>query len=225
MFLDSDEAIQVVQQLGLPANDLASIETLENNPASITWWLGSEGEENERDAEYDFVVPRVSGTRILDVGHADGQILELFPSAVGVDQRRNAKKHQADREFVADLVRGLPFADRSFDTVTCISTLEHVGCGHYGDAVYDDAGVHKAFAELARVSNERILVTVPLYLEIPGFVNRLGLGTLRRWGTIADWRQLQLCIWPSGVGRHLITVVAAAMYMVKPAGDGGAQGE
>lgn len=215
MFLETEEALRIVRQLGVGEAALTTIDSLENEVGRVTWWLGAEGEENERDAEYEFVVPRVSGTNILDVGHADGQILELFPSAIGADQRRNPRVRQGEREVVADLVQGLPFADRSFDTVTCISTLEHVGCGHYGDTSYEVTGVDRAFAELARVSADRILVTVPLFLEIPGFVNRLDLDTLRRWRNFADWRQLQLCIWPSGVGRHLVKVVAATMYVVE----------
>lgn len=49
----------------------------------------------------------------------------------------------------ADLL-GLPFADGSIASLSCMHVIEHIGLGRYGDAL-DAAGDRKACAELARV--------------------------------------------------------------------------
>jgi SAM-dependent methyltransferase len=66
-------------------------------------------------------------------------------------------------------VRDLPYADETFDVVTCISTLEHVGMDNSrygGPSIRDDdhwSACVGALNELLRVTRRggRVLVTVP----------------------------------------------------------------
>lgn len=52
--------------------------------------------------------------------------------------------------LAGDLVQGLPFADHSVPSLSCLHVAEHVGLGRYGDEL-SPSGTHKACAELARV--------------------------------------------------------------------------
>jgi SAM-dependent methyltransferase len=62
----------------------------------------------------------------------------------------------------ADLT-SLPFPDESFDSLSCMHTVEHVGLGRYGDAI-DPEGDVKAAKELGRVvkKNGNLLFVVPI---------------------------------------------------------------
>jgi SAM-dependent methyltransferase len=108
--------------------------------------------------------------RVLDVGSANaepaylGALLAAAPrELVGADLV------EADipglTTVVADL-RELPFGDRSFDLVLCVSTLEHVGRDTrvYGvEADREVGGIEAALDELRRVLDRdgRLVVTVP----------------------------------------------------------------
>lgn len=87
-----------------------------------------------------------AGRRVLDVGCDAKQMQrevrnpELY---MGVDLNPNADRIiDLDHEL-------LPFADRSFDTVICCDVLEHL------------ANMHAVFDELCRVSNDRVIVSLP----------------------------------------------------------------
>ncbi len=53
-------------------------------------------------------------------------------------------------EPVAGTLLGLPFHDRSLDSISCLHVAEHVGLGRYGDPL-DPRGTEKSAAELQRV--------------------------------------------------------------------------
>src|SRR3954452_5074492 len=53
-------------------------------------------------------------------------------------------------ECVTGSVLGLPFADGSLESVSCLHVAEHIGLGRYGDPL-DPLGTRKAAAELERV--------------------------------------------------------------------------
>ena len=97
----------------------------------------------------------------LDVGCATGFVVEalreLDIDASGIDVSAYAISHAAAgaRGHVrqGDVRRGLPFASRSFDLVTTLETLEHL----------DPADVPAAVAEIARVSRQWVLCTIPSF--------------------------------------------------------------
>jgi hypothetical protein len=122
---------------------------------------------SERVVEIPWVLRRLRGapsTRVLDIGTAFSvlaykRLLVRQPHVVEVADLAEAyipplKTHIAD-------VRKLPFADGSFDTAICISTLEHVGMDNTDYGVESGgAGELDALRELGRVAG-RVLVTVP----------------------------------------------------------------
>jgi len=121
---------------------------------------------DERAIEIPWCLARYHGERrVLDVGTAnaipayvDGLRALGAPELVTVDLAQPA-------DVIAD-VRRLPFPDRSFDLVFCVSTLEHIGLDNLiygGAAAHDEAGQADALAELLRIlgNRGRLLVTVP----------------------------------------------------------------
>ena len=133
--------------------------------------LTAPGELDERPIEIAWTLGRYRGERrVLDAGYAFAEpiwlsaVIAAHPRELtGVDLVERAVPGM--ESVVADL-RELPFANRSFDVVFCISTLEHVGADNarYGaDAGRDPEGPLRALRELRRVvsSGGRILLTVP----------------------------------------------------------------
>jgi SAM-dependent methyltransferase len=129
---------------------------------------------SERVVEIPWVLSRCRGARrLLDVGYANAS-----PSYLAALTDSDAMR--VGRIYGIDLVgrsvpglRGaignvcvLPLRSRTFDVVTCISTLEHVGADNRRYGVRDDAGsgtAADALAEIARVLAPagRLLVTIP----------------------------------------------------------------
>ena len=133
-------------------------------------WLQA-SRADERVVEIPWVLSRLrTRGRVLDVGYAFAEaaylaaLLRADVDLVGVDL---AERDVEGLEQVEADVRSLPFADRSFDQVLLVSTLEHVGADNsvYGIAGDRDDGAREAaLRELARVltRNGSLLVTVPL---------------------------------------------------------------
>jgi O-antigen chain-terminating methyltransferase len=126
---------------------------------------------DERLIEIPWALARVRpGDRVLDVGTANAE--PAYVAALlgrGAAELTSADLAEADipgiRTVVAD-VRDLPFEDRAFDLVLCISTLEHVGRDNriYGAAQETNPeGLGDALDELRRVlaADGRLVVTVP----------------------------------------------------------------
>ena len=113
---------------------------------------------------------RLAGNRALEVGYAFAEPPYLaallragFDELVGVDL---AEADVPGMTGVQADVRDLPFDDRAFDLVLCVSTLEHVGADNSGyglDAEDDGASRLTALRELRRVlaPSGRLLITVP----------------------------------------------------------------
>jgi SAM-dependent methyltransferase len=126
---------------------------------------------DERPIEIAWTLGRYRGEpRVLDVGYAFAEPIWLS-ALIAAHPRELTGVDLVEREVpgmesvVAD-VRQLPFANRCFDVVFCISTLEHVGADNarYGtQAQPDPAGPLDALRELRRVVTRggRIFVTVP----------------------------------------------------------------
>jgi len=72
------------------------------------------------------------------------------------------------RQYVSGDLRALPFGDKSFPAVTCLSTLEHIGCDnrHYkGDLETDPASRWQAVEELRRVASDVVVFSMPYGLS------------------------------------------------------------
>lgn len=85
---------------------------------------------------------------------------------------------------VAGTLAGLPFADHSVASLSCLHVIEHVGLGRYGDPL-DPAGARAAARELARV----LLPGGRLYLSTPVGRERVCFNAHRVFSphTIRDW--------------------------------------
>jgi SAM-dependent methyltransferase len=99
----------------------------------------------------------VTGPRVLDAGCGGGGYVDYLArkgfEAVGVDSHEmfleQARSRCLKGSFQqADISQSLPFEDKSFDTAICFDVLEHVN---------DVATI----TELARVTRDRIIITVP----------------------------------------------------------------
>ena len=133
-------------------------------------FLEAPANADERAIEIPWALSRLAGTRrVLDVGTANAEpayVTALVSAApeelVGVDLV--GAEVPKLRTVVAD-VRDLPFPDRSFDLVLCVSTLEHVGRDNrvYGIQPAGEGGIDAALVELRRVLDRegRLVVTVP----------------------------------------------------------------
>lgn len=80
---------------------------------------------------------------ILDFGGFES-ILPLQLTALGhrvtvLDQRRYPFSHPNLTVLCSDIFSSEFEIDGSFDVVTSISTIEHLGLGHYGDSIMEDA--------------------------------------------------------------------------------------
>jgi SAM-dependent methyltransferase len=99
---------------------------------------------SEQSVEVPLVLREVGpeGSSILDFGGYES-ILPLSLSALGyqvtvLDQRPYPFRHPRLRTVCADLFADPPPLDRQFDLVMSISTIEHLGLGHYAEQARPD---------------------------------------------------------------------------------------
>ncbi|HEY8102919.1 MAG TPA: class I SAM-dependent methyltransferase [Gaiellaceae bacterium] len=133
-------------------------------------WLQGPPATDERVVEVPWVLARLRGARALEVGYAFAEppylaalLLAGFDELTGVDL---AEADVPGMTTARADVRELPFEDRSFDLVLCVSTLEHVGADNTGyglEAEADASSRLTALRELRRVLaiDGRLLITVP----------------------------------------------------------------
>jgi SAM-dependent methyltransferase len=154
----------------------------------------------ERVVEIPWVLARYRGERrVLDIGPAFAQPLYIhhltalgIPELHGVDLAPVAVPGM--RMTHAD-VRQMPFADRSFDLITCVSTLEHIGRdnAHYlvqarADVVEGDLATLRELRRVLKASG-RILITVPFgRLDIQDWQKQYDLNA---WRSLLDRAGLQ----------------------------------
>ena len=120
------------------------------------WWY--RGRRRILRAELDRL-PLRPGTRLLDAGCGSGRTLDelaRYGCVSGADLNADAvaaARHRGHRDVHLAAVEALPFADATFDVVTCLDVIEHTP---------DDRAT---LAELKRVTRPGglLLVTVPAY--------------------------------------------------------------
>ncbi len=102
--------------------------------------------------------------RHVDIGstYSMSGYISKITNAVFVDIRPIQTSLKNLKIVEGDLVR-LPFADNSIDSLSCLSVVEHIGLGRYGDPI-DPLGTEKACNELLRVlaKGGRLYLSVPL---------------------------------------------------------------
>jgi len=125
------------------------------------------GIDYPRLAEWKFTLKHLPDqpTKIIDIGSATS----LFPfklSALGhdthcLDQRKPNFKLPKKITFHQGNLLQLPFPSDSFDAITCISVIEHVGMGRYGDEANIASGDEIAMREMMRILKPkgRLVVT------------------------------------------------------------------
>jgi hypothetical protein len=97
--------------------------------------------------EISQVFSRILQGEVLDVGCDQKNLLEWVTGKyVGVDIGGNP-------DIFVNLEKGLPFPDRSFDTVVALDVLEHLD------------NIHFAFDEICRVSRSYVIVGFPNMFE------------------------------------------------------------
>jgi SAM-dependent methyltransferase len=132
---------------------------------SGSWRKASIVEINERIVEGPFVLGRIEGNRILDVGSSESllplELASLGFNVVALDVREYPVSHPGMTVSKED-IRGTSFPADSLDTVIALSTIEHIGLGFYGDPMGPD-GDRQAITEIHRILKPggRFLLTVP----------------------------------------------------------------
>ena len=95
---------------------------------------------NERIIEIPFAIDALSGMvksgKILDLGCMES-VLPLFLAGLGFQVTgfdfRKYPYQAPNFKFVQGDILKMPFENGSFDAVTCVSTIEHIGIGFYSD--------------------------------------------------------------------------------------------
>lgn len=104
---------------------------------------------NHRLDRSQFIAERlrqyVSG-RVLDVGCDEAHLKTLVP---GLDYTGIDVGGKPDLRIDLESTERLPFPDRAFDTVLCSDVLEHLD------------SLHRVFAELVRVTNRWLVISLP----------------------------------------------------------------
>jgi SAM-dependent methyltransferase len=119
---------------------------------------------HDRVVEEPWVISKVRpGERILDIGSATSRYLTKFPSdckIYGIDIRPGPA--QAGIALLRANLMFAPFRPGSFDAITCVSTIEHIGCFVYGQFVdrFGDEVAMRHMRLLLRPGG-RLLLTTP----------------------------------------------------------------
>jgi len=160
----------------LVTRELSNADALERLAAAAPLPTGYGAGGNERVIEIPWLLAQRPHGKMLDAGSALNHteyLDQLQPSLEALHivtlVYEGAASPERDISYVYADLRALPYADEYFDTIACISTLEHVGMdntGYGSDAPpsSDPAReVDLAVAELARVLKKggRLFVTVP----------------------------------------------------------------
>lgn len=124
---------------------------------------------SSREREKDFILENIdhgNSKKILDIG-CEGSILPEEMSGkghfvVGLDVQSYGEA-KGFTFIQGDLIKDdLPLEAGSFDYITCLSTIEHIGIGYYGDGV-NQSGDRIAIEKMRALLKDdgKLLVTIP----------------------------------------------------------------
>lgn len=147
----------------------------------LLWRLkASQPPGSDRFLEYPWMVENLmlKRGRLLDIGSTSADLLDHFlPESVeisGIDL--NARESSGKRiKLVKGDIRKTNYLDNYFDTVVCISTLEHIGVVGRYHSDDDPKGDQKALREIHRIMKKgaTLLLTVPYGVKDVLPINRL----------------------------------------------------
>ena len=128
---------------------------------------------DSRLVEYGYTLSKLAGYprgKVLDVGciarhNYMNPMLSFSGWEVwGMDIRTGWRFQHPNFHFIKEDIRKNSFSDNTFDTITCISTLEHIGLpGYYGNTEEELSGDKHAVQEILRVLKPggNLLLTIP----------------------------------------------------------------
>jgi len=159
------------------------------------------GYTTSRATEYDFVMRNIPSTarKILDVGSV-GSLLPLKLAKKGydvysVDSREYHESHPNLTFVKGDILKSL-LPEDFFDSVVCVSTLEHIGLGAYGDPEHEN-GDKLVVKEFGRILKEEgtLLLTAPFsgqYKVLPWMDSRERVYDYDRLRSLFEGWEIQL---------------------------------
>jgi len=137
--------------------------------------------------------PEIWSGKVLDVGCRSG-LLKKALSDEGCEIEYCGLDIHPPADVIADLAKGLPFDNNSFDVVVALDVLEHI----------DD--IHRAFDEVCRVARKFVVLTLPNVYELRGRIKfLLGLPLSGKYGLPLDS--------PSDRHRWLFSFVEARRFV------------
>ena len=108
-------------------------------------------------ASIDLILSNLAGQRIIDVGCGKGYLVrkinDLSSKEVYACDITLRNEEENGIKFVYGSITALPFPDKSFDTVICAHTLEHI------------RDIHLAISELKRICRGKLIIVVPRQRE------------------------------------------------------------
>lgn len=133
----------------------------------------------DRDLEYPWMLKNINirKGKLLDVGSTIGGMLyDLLPKDIEINTINiNTQRYiQNIHQYTGD-IRNTDIKDETFDIITCISTLEHIGVEGRYNVKNDPDGDIKAMKEMHRLlkKNGRLILTVPYGARNVLPINRL----------------------------------------------------
>jgi len=132
-----------------------------------------------RVVEYTWAIKKLEleRGRVLDVGSVGSkfpmELASLGYEVYAIDIRKYTLKHP-HMDFILGDITKAPFRDNSFDRVTAISTIEHIGLGRYADRI-EYKGDRKAIDEIHRVlkKGSEAFITLPFGKSCTTYLHRV----------------------------------------------------
>lgn len=117
-----------------------------------------QGESDNTSGCVAKVLNDIKGSSVCDVGCGRGHLIAEIAKLPNVKQASGIdiiiddqmRKHFPMVEFYEGRIENLPFGDKSYDTVVCTHTIEHI------------PNLAKAISELRRISRETLIIVVPM---------------------------------------------------------------